>query len=174
MLTGLTSRGRLTAKCLTVVVIVVLGLALSAGPAAAGPPEHWTVDFGGHPHILTGMCAFDIQLIGVGTAHGTDFFDNNGTLIRMQFNAVEQDTFTANGKTLVSHPYTFNGQWYFDSDGNVTEAYGSGVFVRVPLPDGGVFIGAGRNDTPHPGPYTYDPDHGVLHNLEGFCAALAP
>jgi hypothetical protein len=89
----------------------------------------------------------------------------------VQQHSAEQDTFSANGKTLVSQVYHFSLQGFFDENGDVT-VVGHGVLVRVPLPGGGVFIGAGRVDSF--GNFSLSPDHGAFKNLEGFCAALSP
>ena len=66
--------------------------------------------------------------------------------------------------------------WLLDSSGNVTNIYVSGVAIKVPLPDGGLFIAAGRSDfMAHPGDaFAIVPDHGNATNVDGFCAALAP
>ena len=52
---------------------------------------------------------------------------------------VEQDTFFANGKTLVGDPYHFQGSNEFEN-GVIVSATLVGVFERVHLPDGGVFV----------------------------------
>ena len=87
---------------------------------------------------------------------------------------VEQDMFTANGKTLVSEPYTYNLEIFY-RDGEVAQS-SSGLCVRVPLPDGTMFTSAGRIDWAlHPyEPYLLLADVGGCSNLEGFIAALSP
>jgi len=62
----------------------------------------------------------------------------------------------------------------FNSDGNNTDVFTDGVLERVRLPDGGLFISAGRVDFTGNGPdFTVTPDNGATVNLAGFCAALA-
>jgi hypothetical protein len=68
-------------------------------------------------------------------------------------------------------------QILFDSAGAVTRHVTQGAGVRVPLPDGSVFLTAGRIDWfVKPGypyiDYVLVPDNGATVNLEGFCAAL--
>jgi hypothetical protein len=47
--------------------------------------------------------------------------------------------------------------------------------LKVVLPDGSLFIAAGRLDVvAHPGETYFFPDHGHIGNLAAFCAALAP
>jgi hypothetical protein len=89
---------------------------------------------------------------------------------------VEQDTFTANGTTIVGLPFTFSMQFHYDSGGNLTHMYVNGVFERIPLPDGSLFISAGRVDfVDHGVPgFILSPDHGNPGNLAAFCAALTP
>jgi hypothetical protein len=43
-------------------------------------------------------------------------------------------------------PFTFNAQWLFDREGNLTHAYTVGVTEKIWLPDGSLFISAGRVD----------------------------
>jgi hypothetical protein len=48
------------------------------------------------------------------------------------------------------------------------------VLERVRLPDGSLFISAGRVDFTGNGPdFIVTPDNGATVNLAGFCAALA-
>ena len=109
-------------------------------------------------------------------SHGIDYVDNSGALTRIFTHQVEQDTFTANGQTLVGDPFTAEFQLLFDSGGSVIHAYGTGLFETIRLPDGSRFISAARADfTQHPGVgFLLSPDRGNPGNLAGFCAALSP
>jgi hypothetical protein len=160
---------------LTIVLAVALGTAVFASSAAAEPPTKTEDTFTG-TDVLTGVCAFpvNVELTISGTIK--EFFDQNGALTRVQIHNVEQDVFSANGKTLVGLPYTFNLKILFDSSGNITHAFASGEVSRVPLPDGSVFHTAGRADfVDHPGvTFLIQPDHGSQGNLAAFCAALSP
>jgi hypothetical protein len=112
-----------------------------------------------------------------GTGTEIDFFDQDGNLTMAQVHQVEQDVFTANGKTLVGLPYTFNLRALFDPEtGDVTHVFASGIASRVPLPGGNFFLTAGRVDfAAHPGAdFLLQPDVGAQGNIAGFCAALAP
>jgi hypothetical protein len=88
----------------------------------------------------------------------------------------EQDTFTANGKTLVSEPYSIDARWFVDSNGNLTKYVSTGPVERVWLPDGSLFNSAGRIIWlgPNNPPPLIVPDVGHSGNVAGFCAALAP
>ena len=105
-----------------------------------------------------------------------DFLDESGNVTRIFVHATEQDIFSANGKSLTGIPYTYNVEVLFDSSGNVTHVYASGLVSKVVLPDGTLFVAAGRiNVTAHPGAeFLLSPDVGTAGNVEGFCAALAP
>jgi hypothetical protein len=83
---------------------------------------------------------------------------------------VQQDQFSANGKTLTGIPYTGNSQCH--NNGGVWTCAAEGVLEKVPLPDGSIFIAAGRVN-PFMG-FAMEPTHGAFKNLAGFCAALAP
>jgi hypothetical protein len=104
----------------------------------------------------------------------TTFYDQSGQVTRIQVHLVEQDVFTANGQTLMGLPYTFNIQVLFE-DGELTHVYASGLVARVPLPDGTVFLSAGRLDfAAHPGSdFRIVPDVGRSGDVAAFCAALA-
>ena len=52
------------------------------------------------------------------------------------------------------------------------DAVAQGVLEKVPLPDGGLFMAAGRVNL-FTG-FALSPDDGVLQNVAGLCAALAP
>jgi len=153
--------------------VAVVGL---AQPAAAAPPVHEEIDFTDET-VLTDVCAFPVHVSLTGTGSQTVFTDRNGNTTRVQQHITEQDVFTANGKTLVGLPYTFNLHVLFDPEsGEVTHVYATGVVSRVPLPGGDLFLTAGRADfVAHPGvAFLLQPDVGAQGNIAGFCAALAP
>jgi len=163
-------------KFLFVVAAAALGIFGLAQPAAADAPTRQDLDFTGTT-VLADVCSFPITVDIRQTGTQTVFTDQNGNTTRVEVHAVEQDVFTANGKTLVGLPYTYNIHVLFDPDtGEVTHSYATGVVSRVPLPGGGFFLSAGRLDfTAHPdAAFLLQPDVGAQGNLQGFCAALAP
>jgi hypothetical protein len=163
--------------------LVAVGLALAtaasaavfASTAAADRPivSHFTFTF---TATLTDACSFPITVDSSADLTETDFVDQSGALTRISFQGVEQDIFSANGNTLVGEPFHLDVVILFDSSGNVTHAYGQGITEVVRLPDGSLFIAAGRVDfVAHGGPpFLLTPDVGATVNLAGFCAALAP
>ena len=162
-------------RFLIVLSFVLSALGISTSTALADkPPKYkysWATTFS-----LTDVCSFDIKIDSTIAGTEIDFFDQSGDLTRIYMHQVEQDTFSANGKTLVGTPFTFNIQFLFDSDRNITHIYANGIVERIPLPDGSLFISAGRLDyMAHPGVYfILSPDHGNSGNIDAFCAALAP
>jgi hypothetical protein len=132
-------------------------------------------------HVLgTGVavdgCAFPVTVDATGSGTEIDFFDSGGALTRTQLHVTEQGTYSANGKSLVGAPITYNISILFDNSGNITKAVISGVIAKAPLPDGGLFISAGHVDLAARGFPTFilTPDVGATVNLDRFCAALAP
>jgi hypothetical protein len=155
--------------------LTLSALGVSAPAALAAQPTKFegTLTVGGD---ITDVCSFTVHNDAAISFTEIDFLDKSGALTRIFSHSLEQDTFTANGKTLVSIPYTFNMEVLFDSSGNVTHVFADGVLAKIPLPDGSLFVSAGRVDfTAHPGAiFILSPDKGNPGNVAGFCAALAP
>jgi hypothetical protein len=126
--------------------------------------------------VLNDVCSFPVGVSGTINVTEFDFYDQSRFLTRIDFHNVEQDTFTANGKSLVTIPYAVNIRLLFDSGGNVTHAYIEGGPLKIWLPDGSLFISAGRVDAAAHGfpSFILSPDQGKPGNIAGFCAALAP
>ncbi len=73
-------------------------------------------------------------------------------------------------------PYSFHVSLVTDDNtGNLLQGSGSGAVEKVPLPDGGLFITAGRIDwTLHTDQdVVIVPDIGHSGNVAAFCAALS-
>jgi hypothetical protein len=144
-----------------------------AHPAAAIEPTRVPIDQT-DTYVVTDICSFPVTITATVVGTETTFYDQSGQVTRIQVHLVEQDVFTANGQTLTGLPYTFNIQVLFE-DGELTHVYASGVVARVPLPDGTVFLSAGRLDfAAHPGSdFRIVPDVGRSGDVAAFCAALA-
>jgi hypothetical protein len=162
---------RLTAVFLVAVGAVIFALSAVADRPTVIPFEGFTFSI-----VVTDVCAFPINVDGTISGTETDYVDESGALTRILVHEVEQDTYTANGRTLVGTPFTFNEQVLFDSSGNVTHHFVTGLVETIPLPDGSLFISAGRLDfTQHPGVrFILSPDMGHTGDLAAFCAALSP
>jgi hypothetical protein len=74
---------------------------------------------------------------------------------------------------LVGEPYRFNVEAVV-SDDEPVQVHATGVLEKVRLPDGSMFIAAGRVDVLATDvEIIIEPDSGVLRNQEAFCAALS-
>ena len=158
---------------LLVVVGSVLGATLLAASAVAVPPVKTEGQLT-QTSTLTGVCSFAIQVESRTTYRQMDYFDKSNVRTQTLVHIDEQDVFTANGKTLIGLPFTFERHFTYDH-GTVTRSFSTGVLERVPLPDGTPFESSGRLDlSSHPGgAFVITPDHGNPGNVAGFCAALA-
>jgi hypothetical protein len=162
-------------KQLPVAFVAAVVLAVCVAPAPADPPYPDQFPVEGYA-TLNDTCAFPVDVAFRANVTAKYFFVK-GVLTKLEWHVVEQDTFSAGGVSLTSLPYVFNMQILFDSAGAVTRHVTQGAGVRVPLPDGSVFLTAGRIDWfVKPGypyvDYVLVPDNGATVNLEGFCAAL--
>jgi hypothetical protein len=153
--------------------MVALGCALLAANAVATPPQKWHYSYDGPGGIDTTLCGFEVTItILVGEVDQTIYLDASGNLItKVVEHGLQQDAFSANGKTLTGRSYRYTDTTYYDQ-GLPTYTVAEGVLEKVPLPGGSLFISAGRVN-PFTG-FALEPDHGTIQNLEGFCAALAP
>jgi hypothetical protein len=154
---------------------VLTAAGVLATSAIAGTPTKTTFTVTNSPNTLSGVCSFDVAISSNATVTETDYFNADGTLNRIYFHQVEQDTFSANGKSITGEPYTTNVEVLFDSAGNVTHVYGSGVVERLILPSGTLFLSAGRADfAAHAGvSFLLSPDVGNPGDVAAFCAALS-
>jgi len=160
----------------TAVFLVAVGAVIFALSALADRPTRIPFTDVTVSGVLTDVCAFPVNVDATISGTETDYVDQSGTVTRIFIHSVEQDTFTANGRTLMGTPFTFNVEVLFDSNGNVTHIFASGLVETIPLPDGSLFVSAGRLDfTQHPGvQFLLSPDMGHTGDLAAFCAALSP
>ena len=161
---------------LTVGLGAMLAAVVFVSAAVSAPPEKIEFSNVAFSNVLSDVCAFDVNIDQVASGFQINYFDEDGNIVRIEIHQVEQDTFTANGKTLTGLPYAFSFSLLFDSDGNVTNAIARGITEKILLPDGSLFVGAGWVDfIDHPGVFALvSPDRGNPGNVAGFCAALAP
>jgi hypothetical protein len=161
-------------KALTTVLVAAAGLAVFAPVAAADQPV-FVQKTSSATALLTNACSFPITVDSTMTESDRFFFDQSGVLTKASATSTEQDSFSANGKSLTGVPYTYTIHAYFDSSGNISAIYADGVVERVPLPDGSVFQSAGQvNFLAQDSSFSVTPDAGGARNLAGFCAALSP
>ena len=161
---------------LTVVFLVAVGAVIFALSAVADRPTRIPFEGVTFSSVLADVCAFPVNVDSTISGTEIDYVDRSGGLTRSFVHQVEQDTFTANGRTLVGDQFTTEFHILFDSGGIPIHIYGTGLYETIRLPDGSLFISAGRADfTQHPGVgFLLSPDMGNPGNLAGFCAALSP
>lgn len=157
-----------------VVLVAAVGSAVFAPMASADQPVFMTKTMS-QTAPLTNACAFPITVDSTMTESDRFFSDQSGALTMASGIVTEQDSFSANGKSLTGLAYTYSIHAYFDSSGNITNVYTDGVTERVPLPDGSVFQSAGQVNFADQGFPTFSvtPNAGSARNLAGFCAALS-
>ncbi len=143
--------------------------------AAAVPPTQQTTTTSSTSTIPAGsLCEFPIVFGATVTRAVTTFFNQDGSIRARHTQAEEQDTFAANGKTLVGDPYHFTVIRAFEN-GVASDTSVHGVSEKVHLPDGGVFIVAGSLHLSGSGAGTFfTVDKGSSgNNIDAFCAALS-
>ncbi len=121
---------------------------------------------------ISGVCALPFTIHEDVWANETVNFAPDGSLL-VAWTARVQDTFSANGKTLVGEPSTSRSTAIFDADGNLVGGSIAGLIEKIRLPDGTFFIAAGRVLVPVPGGLNLAPDHGISGDVSALCAALA-
>src|ERR1041385_7795221 len=149
-------------------------IAVCAPAAAAAPPVKTEITFS-DTGVLEDVCAFPIAIAASGSGTEIDIYDDSGALTRIQVHVNEVTTYSANGHSLTTAPFTYNISLRFDETGLPTAASTTGIIARVPLPDGGLFISAGHVDLAARGfpMFVLIPDAGGTVNLDRFCAALS-
>jgi hypothetical protein len=159
---------------LLAVAVCAIVAAGAAVKASAAPPQIVTFEYSFGGVVVDDLCSFPVTVDGSVVIDEKRFYDNDGALTALDRHSVEQDTFSANGRSLTGSPFSSNFFHPFDADGNNFHAYLTGVLERVPLPDGGVFIAAGRLDLANnSSSFALEPDHGAFVNVAGLCAALS-
>ena len=142
--------------------------------ASADQPIKQPIDDTPFTLVSEDICDFPVEVTSTVTGHELVFFDREGRVQRVIVHATEIDVFSAHGESLTSLPYTYTGHVLFDEEGEVVEVQTTGVLVKVPLPDGSTFVGAGRIDFVETGvDFAVRPTTGGSHNYEAFCAALS-
>jgi hypothetical protein len=149
-------------------IVLVLSLLLTAGPAAAVPPERGSFSFseeGVDPAGTT--CAFPVHFSQTEYGSFKVFFDQNGDFDRTVLHINYDATISANGHTLVERD-TFTRT--FNADGTMRDA---GLTTHIQGPGGVVLRDAGLivySDTEETVAYVRGP-HPQLSG-ESFCPAL--
>ena len=103
--------------------LVVLGCAVFVAPASATPPQRTHFSVPGATFPVEDLCPFVVtDTLLIAEVDETTYFDSAGRITRVHDHFQVQDSFSANGHTLVGDPYTANANTYFDASGNVTSS----------------------------------------------------
>lgn len=152
-------------------IAAVLALSPLAASASAPTILHYTIHPG--PTTIKGVCAFDFTVSSVIPITETDYFASNGAIARVSFHTVETDTFVGPGASLTTIPYTYEVEVVFDAAGNLASVHSDGVVLKLVLPNGSLFLSAGRvDDLVQNVPFIFVPNFGRSGNMTAFCAAL--
>jgi hypothetical protein len=155
------------------VFAALVAAAVVTSSAMALPPTSGQQTAAGSLTLPAGaLCGFAIQMGYTETWTSTQFYDQNGLIARDTARGTEQDTFSANGKTLVGDPYQFNIVNEF-VNGVFVSNWAAGISELVPLPGGGVFIVAGHVNISAGAPILTVDSGNSGNNLDAFCAALS-
>ena len=113
--------------------LLIASLALVSTAAATAPvTSHGELQ---NDYTLIGVCDFPIAVHSTTSRDRIRFYDDSGTPTMFILHDTEQDTFTANGKTLIGEPYNFNWQVLFEN-GVPTAIHVNGRVQKLILPDG--------------------------------------
>ena len=154
--------------------LVVVTVFVFAAAARAEKPVMFPFDVAG-TNVWTDGCSFPVTYDFTSSGTATAFLDENGLPERVHLHVTEQDTFYANGKTVVGTPYAYSLEILLDDSGNETQVIANGIAGKARLPGGGLFLASGKIDFTAQGvQFSFSPDQGTVQNLDGLCAALAP
>ena len=169
------TRGRRPFLRLLAPAAVLAAAAVLVQSAVAAPQTRTAfAGTGDFPLEAGTLCSFSIDVHFTLEGTITQFFDDDGALIKRIAEGTEQDTFSANGKTLVGDRYHLTT--ILELENGVRLNYHEvGNVERVHLPGGGVFIATGRVDLlSSGGGFVVAVDSGNSgNNLDSFCAALS-
>jgi hypothetical protein len=162
-----------TATRIGAIAAAVLSLLFaSAAGAGASRPDKFTFE-GGFSLPDTSICGFSVLVTETSSNVIIRHEGQAGTHVLAH--ATVQDSFSANGVTLVGEPYRQTISLDFSPSGDLEKAFTVGVYEKLRLPDGSLFIAAGRLDllTSTQDQFILTPDNGVVRNQDAFCAALS-
>ena len=159
------------ARCVAALVGAVALVVGSAPVASADRPLRTTEPLVGDTFVED-LCPFRVRVQAEGTSVTVEH-TRGGVPTHTLVHAVETDTFSANGVTLVGETYRPQFRFVYSRTGELQNLYASGLLTRVRLPDGRTFMAAGRLDfLTHTEDFVATPDTGTVRNLDALCDAL--
>ena len=160
-------------RLLLTVTVAVVVLSVAAPLALAAKPMKGTFS-ATNTGTSSKLCAFPVNVASTFTVTYLVWDDGNGN-VQEKDSVTEQDTFTANGKTVQTYPYRFNA-FYTVVGGNLTSWVQTGVEIKLRLPSGALLIDGGWADAyaqivTNGGDFIFA-DRGVHGDISLLCAAL--
>jgi hypothetical protein len=153
------------------VVLVAAFSALVPGSASAAQPvvTHTTLDVG--PLAITDVCSASITLSGHLVLSGR--ITSTPTARPPRLHPRRRDGHVHRPGAAWSASRTYGTFFGLDANGNIVSGQIAGVIVRIHLPDGSLFLSAGRVILhPNEPVFIFTPDLGRSANLSAFCGAL--
>src|SRR3954468_8573102 len=154
-----------------VLLLSLVAAGVLAAAATAAAPSRTTYD-GTVVDTVSGVCSFDVTINSAVRGTLTTFLDATGAVTWIAAHGTEQDTFDANGKTLVGDRYPTDFRFLFDAAGDETVT-AAGPVAKVRLPDGALDLAAGHAVVSPTSGFSFSPDTGKQFDDAAFCAALA-
>jgi hypothetical protein len=153
--------------------LMVLITCLAVAAPAGADPVKTPIDEAPFTFVDESICGFPIEISGSQAGHVIRFFDRDGALTRVKVHGTEQLTLSANGQTVTVDPFPFNFHVLYD-EGEVEHVYLSGLVFRLRLPDGSLFVSAGRVDFIEEGAdFLIVPAVGHSGDVDALCRALS-
>lgn len=114
--------------------VATLAVVALAAPASAVPPQHFTAT--PPPNIVEDQgqaCGFPVRWTIELTVKGTNFFDQDGNIVRQQAHIKEDNTITNldTGLTLREGPDSFMQTIVFNPDGTIAHLSATGLAANV-------------------------------------------
>lgn len=171
-------RRRLPLALLAAASLIALTTASAPVARADGRAMTGTFEYVTDPWVQSDLCLFPVSVVEEAIVGYVFLPKADGTFLE-QDHGILRDTFSANGRTLVSEWTRYHASGTMDAEFTLTSAVVTGGIARVVLPDGSVFWSAGRVDyvgrfgTGWEFATTITPDRGHSGDVAAFCAALS-
>jgi len=167
------------AKLLVLAVTSMVGVAMSAAPAAAAPPVKSVIHVQ-DAYIDSGICPFDVRFHLSGSFKNVDYYDNSGFLYKtidtVGGGGPFRVTATANGTTLTMQNEAFSVLIKYNRDGSIRTYTQRGLFDKFTAPGGGIILlDTGKLTVDEPEEnilFIAGPHQAVNGEFDAFCAAF--
>lgn len=166
------------AKLLSLIVTSLVGVALSAAPAAANMQDKSVIHVD-DTSVDSGVCAFDVTFHAYGPFKNVDYFDNSGFLYKTIDTPGGGGPFTvtatAQGTTLTMQSEAFSFVTTYNPDGTPATFTQRGPFDKFTTRGGGIVLldtGVVKFDSEFNVVFAGGPHQAVNGEFDAFCAAF--